>query len=395
MRTTKLASRRILILALILFFAVIVFLGKLYAHFNPSFDATTTHSHAQVTIGSRKGLDKPYVPLQEILPAPNVSAQNDVIAGLHVENVYGLSLKDRTFLAEGVYWLKWSDAINAIIGASNLSLDQLVHFANLVESGSMLVEINQPMPERLTTGEYWQLFHFSGKFYIPDLELKAFPFDVIHLPLTLELAPDDLSCYPGNPNGCIGLRADEEGMHNVLGQYVGINGYDVMGSRITEFLHQYPSNFGHGNLSAFSALHLDMVYRTVPAVAFWTYLFPLLVLVAIAIISPVLPGALGDVRLAIPTTIILTLIFLQIGYKAELPPLAYVSYLDWLYIYAYVVTAVLFLLFCWGTNAYTVASDKGEEDKAVVRINRVDTIVQVLASFGLLLVVGLGIFFHP
>jgi hypothetical protein len=104
---------------------------------------------------------------------------------------------------------------------------------------------------------------------------------------------------------------------------------------------------------------------------------------------------LGDARLAIPTTILLTLIFLQIGYKAGLPSLEYVSYLDWIYIYAYIIAALLFLLFCWSTNAHTTACASGREAQVVHRIQRVDGLVQGVAVAGLLLVLGSGLFFQP
>jgi hypothetical protein len=107
-----------------------------------------------------------------------------------------------------------------------------------------------------------------------------------------------------------------------------------------------------------------------------------------------LPGSLDDVRLAIPTTILLTLIFLQIGYKADLPALAYVSYLDWLYIYAYIVSASLFVLFCWGTNAHAAACAQGHEESVLRRINRVDLIVQAVAVVGLVLMLVCGLWFQ-
>ncbi|MFM7513666.1 MAG: hypothetical protein ACKO3F_09960, partial [Cyanobium sp.] len=88
------------------------------------------------------------------------------------------------------------------------------------------------------------------------------------------------------------------------------------------------------------------------------------------------------------------LIFLQSGYKAELPALAYVSYLDWLYIYAYVVSASLFILFCWGTNAHNTACAQGNEESVLRRIDRVDLIVQVVAIVGLVLMMVGGLLFE-
>jgi hypothetical protein len=207
--------------------------------------------------------------------------------------------------------------------------------------------------------------------------------------------PDALSCYPGNRFGCFSLAFDNVSNPCALGQHVGINGYTLIGSESQEFLYQYRTNFGRGALDAYGAIKINLIYRAEFAASFWIYIFPLLILVGVSIAAPSLPGSLGDVRLAIPTTILLTLIFLQMGYKAELPALEYVSYLDWIYIDAYAVSAMLFLLFCWGTNAHTNA--EGQDNKAQVlrRINRVDVLVQGVAFVGLLLVLGSGLLFQP
>lgn len=86
---------------------------------------------------------------------------------------------------------------------------------------------------------------------------------------------------------------------------------------------------------------------------------------------------------------------MQIGYQTELPPLGYVSYLDWLYIYAYVISAALFMLFLWGTKAHARACASGHEEITVRKIDRVDTIFQTLAFLGLLAVIASGLAFQP
>ena len=192
----------------------------------------------------------------------------------------------------------------------------------------------------------------------------------------------------------VSLVLDNEAKGSTLGEYVSLNGYKIIGSERQEFLHQYTSNFGQGDLSAFASIRYNILYNTDFGAAFWAYIFPLLILVTVVIISPSLPGSLGDVRLAIPTTILLTLIFLQIGYKADLPALAYVTYLDWLYIYAYVVSASLFILFCWGTNAHANALAQGNEESMVRRINRVDFLMQAIAFVGLVMILATGLLFE-
>ena len=375
--------------------SLLMLISLLQNHFNSS---AATWQAAPQSNSNNTGIRLrrvPYVFRNDIKPRVNTTSDRKITVGLQITNIYGLSLKDRTFMAEGWYWLKWPEAINEIIRNKELAQEKLMTFTNQVESNSMFVEAEQPNPLQLQSGEYWQDFHFSGKFYIADLALRSFPFDDLQLPITLQIRPDSLSCNPENPNDCISLVFGTNAERNALGRYIDINGYNIIGSESREFLHEYLPIFGNENPSGQSTVQIDTLYRANFSAAFWAYIFPLLILIGIAIISPSLPGSLGDVRLAIPTTILLTLIFLQMGYKSELPALDYVSYLDWLYIYAYAVSAALFLLFCWGTNAHATASLQGNEESALRRINRMDTLVQGIAFGGLLLVLASGLLFQP
>jgi len=106
--------------------------------------------------------------------------------------------------------------------------------------------------------------------------------------------------------------------------------------------------------------------------------------VGIVLLAPSLAGELGDIRLAIPSTGLLTLIFLQQAYRTALPALDYLTFLDWLYACGYVISIATFLLFVWGTNSYQSAGE-GDQQMAIARINRIDTIFQAGALGAILI----------
>jgi hypothetical protein len=110
------------------------------------------------------------------------------------------------------------------------------------------------------------------------------------------------------------------------------------------------------------------------------------VIVLVVLISPYLESSLGDVRLAIPSTALLTLVFLQQGYSDGLPQTPYLSYLDKLYAVAYLICIGLFILFAWSSNLYELAP---ADQKAAVqrRLDRIDQRFQFV-SLGLILVVA-------
>ncbi len=380
---------------MILFVSVtlLLLISTLHRHFNPSMKAWKASPFDPEATGGVPWIYKPHLDRNEVKPRVVTSPESTIQIGLQIENIYDLSLKNRSFKIEGWYWLKWPEKVNAIIKEYEIDQERIIDFTNRVDSNSLLIETEQPSPERLNNETYWQSFHFSGSFSIEALQLRAFPFDDLQLPIMVELGPDALSCYPGNEFGCFSLVFDKEANAHALGRYVDINGYSLIGTESREFLHQYSTNFGRGENEANSAVQTNVIYRANFAAAFWIYIFPWLILVGVSIASPSLPASLGDVRLAIPTTILLTLIFLQISYKADLPALDYVCYLDWLYIYAYAIAGVLFLLFCWGTNAHTNAEGKDNETRVLRQINRVDGLVQGLAFAGLVVALGSGVLF--
>ena len=95
-------------------------------------------------------------------------------------------------------------------------------------------------------------------------------------------------------------------------------------------------------------------------------------------LAPSLEGELGDIRLAIPSTGLLTLVFLQQSYRLDLPDLDYLSFLDWIYACGYLISIATFLLFVWGTNVYQRASNENK-NRVLLRINRIDSVFQVSA----------------
>lgn len=318
--------------------------------------------------------------------------QRAIETGMHIENIYQLNLKDKTFWAEGWYWMKWPPAVQKIIASEQIPLNQVLEFTNEIEATNMVIEPDSTEPVKLDDGRLYQLFRFSGHFYVNNLNLAGFPFYDMNLPITMEARPDSLSCYAGGPP-CVSLLPEKDVSNTLIGQFASINGYDMVGSLVKPFLHQYYTTFGVGSASAFPSIDYGIIYKTNFFSVFWQYVLPLLVVVGIVVASASLPGSLGDVRLAIPTTALLTLIFLQQSYRADLPALSYSTFLDILYVYSYLVAIAFFLLFCWGSNYYHKASEGGEL-LAEHYINRIDLRFQLAALIILVLVVGLAFVFH-
>ncbi len=90
----------------------------------------------------------------------------------------------------------------------------------------------------------------------------------------------------------------------------------------------------------------------------------------LVLLSPTLSSSLWDVRLGVPPTALLTLIFLQQGYREKLPDIAYITFIDSVYNCCYFAILITFILFLWGSNKINLAP---ESEKALL-IDKIDLI---------------------
>ena len=73
-------------------------------------------------------------------------------------------------------------------------------------------------------------------------------------------------------------------------------------------------------------------------------MLPLLVVMAMVLLVFKVRADEQDARAGIPVTVLLTLVFLQQTYRDELPDLPFLTFLDQVYVIAYVVTLLAFIL---------------------------------------------------
>lgn len=310
-------------------------------------------------------------------------AQNKAIPvemGVYIKNLHGLSLAERLFKAEGYYWLEWPQSLQDLLSELKISAADLVELSNLVDEYDSVFKPYGDV-SRLPSGKYRYQVRFSGSFYIPYLSFKDSPFDRISLPIVFEVSPDALALQERPV-----VLVPDPSAGTLLGAYSVVDGFHLHSAELVPQLHSYGTSWGldKGDLD-YSTISAVVRMDTDWLASFITYVLPLLIVLAIVLAAPSLEGRLGDVRVAIPTTALLTLIFLQQSYKASLPALSYLTFLDWLYAYAYLAAMALFFLFLWGNNACANIPES-EVASVVARINRIDFVFQVSALIGLLVV---------
>jgi hypothetical protein len=270
--------------------------------------------------------------------------------GIHVENVYELSLRDKTFSADGRIWLQWDEALQALMRQQQIEPGSLIDFVNQVEdwNGTFIADTASPI---FRNGAWHQAFRFSQRFYLHRLDLRRYPFNDLDLPVTVQVNP----AFSRLEDRSLLIRPIKD-QHGIIGEYANLDGYQLHSAELLPQLRIYRTDYGLMQALRVSQVEARLVFR-------------------------------GDVRIAIPSTALLTLVFLQQGYRAELPPSPYLTYLDRLYAVSYLICLSLFVLFAWSSNLYERTAPERREE-LVRRLDVYDRNFQV-AALVLLAVVSL------
>ena len=106
-------------------------------------------------------------------------------------------------------------------------------------------------------------------------------------------------------------------------------------------------------------------------------MLPLLVVMAMVLLVFKVRADEQDARAGIPVTVLLTLVFLQQTYRDELPDLPYLTFLDQVYVVAYVVTLLAFVLVIFIGRRYGEMEEMPagpRRDQMEQRLHRLDEI---------------------
>ena len=320
-----------------------------------------------------------------LLPVESASDPASTLEmGVFVDNVYLFQAENKTFDANGWIWLKWSETVQKQLDKKQLAPEKLIVFANQIDDWDFALKPTDEGILRLADGRYYQRFRFSGHFYVDHIDFHLYPFQTIRIPMIFEVG-DLHSALSDAP---LSLSIDRE--HSGVGAYIDIMGYETKGYQLRSLVHEYGTSMGNpiavGKTSRVPQTRIEINYRKSANTSFLKLLLPLLTVMTLTLFSPSLSSSAWDVRVGIPPTALLTMIFLQQAYQEKLPELPYVSFLDTVYNVCYIVNIVLFGLFLWSSNEI---QDASEQDKPALcaRIEKIDHRFQIGLSVFLFLAI--------
>lgn len=217
---------------------------------------------------------------------------------------------------------------------------------------------------------------FSGRFLANDIDLRRFPFESITLPIEIE-AEDfwitDL-IFETDDSGSSGISSKN-----------ALQGYTLDQATFQTRKHVYQSSMGlnadakeeflNENISIYPNFLTEIHYTRSFAASSWQLLLPLGIVSSVAFLTPMIDARATEAKIALPASVILTLVFLQDGYKKTLPTsLSYLTLLDKLYISMYISALAIFATTIWYANKITRAKDEDKPTTALT-IRREETTV--------------------
>lgn len=311
------------------------------------------------------------------LAIPTVAASQPGTAArlqvaLDLGNVHQFSARDKTYSVEGTLRLSAPAVVMQRLQAAGIDPVELVRFQNQVEPWNSLLE---PASGWLKLGpNLGRDYRFNGDFYSDQINYRGYPFGT--LPLRLSIVPVShangaIRAYPFDPSAplesgptfSIRLQADKG--NSSVSRQTNMDGYRLNDWRL---------------VMASGAVEMQLFYTPIGWASLVKWLLPLAITMVVMLLTPNLRSSFSSERLAIPPVILLTLVFMQQAYRESLPSLPYLTVLDGLFAFSYLVTLVFFCEFIWCANRIDRLGERhtAQSDR---RIERLETAMQ-LASLG-------------
>ena len=292
-------------------------------------------------------------------PLPTQPSLVPLSVSMDVDNVYGFSSRDKTYTVEGTLQVTAPETEMGQWLAAGIDPISLLRFQNMVQPWNSAVE---PTSGAIRAGNnLGKNYRFNGSFYSDEIDYRSYPFGA--LPLTLHLAPD-----PSFPTAiadppAIRLEAIQEG--SGVSKRTNMNGYKLASWRF------YNETEG---------VRMELTYQPIGWAALVKWLMPLAITMTVMLLTPNLRSSFSSERLAIPPVVLLTLVFMQQAYRDSLPSLPYLTVLDGLYAFSYLVTLIFFCEFIWCANVMDRYAT-GNTAPIQRRAERLEVLLQ-LASLG-------------
>jgi hypothetical protein len=288
---------------------------------------------------------------------------------IKVGNVRSFSPRDKTYSIEGLLRITLPAETNAKLVAMGIEPSELVRFKNQIDPWNSLME---PDSGLVKVGRSVRVdYRFISEFYSDQINYRGYPLGELPLELTLvpvPLANGAIRAYPYD--GSVLASSDSP-----LPLKIRVNRAESSVSRMSNMEGYQLSKWSF--VSRPDRIEMKLFYNPIGWAAFVKWLLPLVITMTLMLLTPTLMVNFASERLAIPPVILLTLVFMQQAYRESLPSLPYLTLLDTLYAFSYVVTLAFFCEFIWRANQL-----QRRPERLIAPMQRLETLMQWMSLGG-------------
>ena len=311
--------------------------------------------------------------------------------GLFINNLHGVDHSLGTFSADGEIWGKWDDASQArwkeLNSGKEIGPDQPMSFDSaFIYSSNAISEGHQPFVKKSSNpffysyGRFYQTGDFSSKFKMHQVDYRKFPFESIYLPIEVRTK---------FPVPRLVLSVDER--DSLVSDDVSLPGYRFVGLTLKNIFWQAKTFWGHdvpdGSMEdglTYSQLQWELHFRRAIGPSFVRLFLPLASAMAAVIFSLIVGFKVSAQKISIPSSILLVLAVLQDRWHSSLPQgLKYLTYMDKLFVFAYLITMIVLLQSVYCVNRFHGESE-GTQSEVAVRMRHHQRILASCISVALL-----------
>ena len=289
--------------------------------------------------------------------------------GLFVGKLYDVDHAKGTFSADGGIWGTWDDASDELWRQSragrSMSFESMGIYSSNAISKSGGDFIKRPTEKvSLEGGKSWLAADFSSSFKMHQIDYRRFPFEDYYLPvvLTTRYAVRSLVLVPDQRD-------------SIVADSVSLPGYRFVGLKQKNMFHQAKTSWGivePGDSDAatwsspYSTLQWELHFRRAIGPSFVRLFLPLASAMAAVLFSLIVSFKVSTQKISIPASILLVLAVLQDRWHNSLPSgLKYFTYMDELFMFAYLITMVVLVHSVYCVNCCYGASEDIRPEVAV------------------------------
>lgn len=265
--------------------------------------------------------------LGQLQPAGQPPATAQVVeVGFFPVAVHSVDESASTYNVDFYMWMRWKGERDPT---------ESVDFMNMVNKWGMTKTVLHKTPVTLDDGTFYQFMRVEGTFQ-ETFTLSSFPLDRHRLSIKIEDSELDASKF------VYVLDNKDSGYSNQL----SLPGWDVVGWDHQASISNYGTLMGERKTVKtaspdYSQLRFDLVIARPPGFFAWKLMLPLLVVLISGLIALMVNPADSSTRIFMPSTALLTLVFLQQSYSSTLPSVSGLVLLDKIYVIAFLMSVVL------------------------------------------------------